>query len=136
MTLEAEQEPTVEEVEAGSGVGVPLADLVLSPTTIALLEAVGIEDVSSLVEMMEEDPEVLLTVPGFSSRYAEEVEVQLQVFDYWAPAKKKGSRVPSVKAKTTEEEDGDREVETERRSRRQRRPRVQQRDERPDGGYG
>jgi len=143
MTLEAEQEPTVEEVEeaaveeeAGSGVGVPLADLVLSPTTIALLEAVGIEDVSSLVDMMEEDPEALLTVPGFSSRYAEEVEVQLQVFDYWAPTKKKGPRVPSVKAKTTEEEDEHREVEAERRSRRQRRPRVQQRDERPDGGYG
>ncbi len=139
LAAEAVEEPTVEEIEEAavaveeeaeevSTIGMPLTNLVLSPTTIALLEAVGIEDVASLVATMEEDPEALLTVPGFSSRYAEEVEIQLQVFGYWAPTKR-GTRVPSARAKSagTDEEDGeveDREAEAERRSRRQRRPRA------------
>jgi N utilization substance protein A len=96
VEAEAEPEPTVEEVakakeqeaEAAPGTGMGLADLVLSPTPIALLEAVGIEDVADLVELLEEDPEALHSVPGFSARYAEEVEIQLQVFGYWAPSKK------------------------------------------------
>jgi N utilization substance protein A len=71
-----------------------LADLVLSPTTIALLEAVGIDNVARLVRLMEEEPEALITVPGFSSRYVEEVEIQLQVFGYWDPAKR-GARSAS-----------------------------------------
>jgi len=95
LAPEAVEEPTEEEIEEAataieeeeevSTIGMPLTSLVLSPTTIALLEAVGIEDVATLVDMMEEDREALLTVPGFSSRYAEEVEIQLQVFGYWTP---------------------------------------------------
>jgi len=84
---EVEEAALEEKVEEVSGVGVPLTDLVLSPPVIALLEAAGIEDVASLVGLMEE-PEALLAVPGFRSRYAEEVEVQLQVFDYWSPREK------------------------------------------------
>ena len=106
----ASEEPAVEKVEKAeaeekvkgpAGTRVPLADLVLSPTTIALLEAVGIEDVARLVELMEE-PEALLTVPGLSSRYVEEVEVQLQVFGYWSPKKrppsKRGKRLSARQA--------------------------------------
>ncbi|MEA3346423.1 MAG: transcription termination factor NusA [Chloroflexota bacterium] len=85
---EVEEEPEeveeVEEEEAPSGEGVPLADLILSPTTITLLKAAGIGDVADLVELMAE-PDALLAVPGFTPRYAEEVEVQLQVFGYWSP---------------------------------------------------
>jgi DNA-directed RNA polymerase alpha subunit len=109
LALEASAEPAVvEEPEAEeieeviveeerkekvSTRGMALADLVLSPTTIALLEAVGIDDVARLVRLMEEDPEALLTVPGFSSRYVEEVEIQLQVFGYWDPTKRGGRAV-------------------------------------------
>jgi DNA-directed RNA polymerase alpha subunit len=99
------EEPEAEEIEEViveeerkekvSTRGMALADLVLSPTTIALLEAVGIDDVARLVRLMEEDPEALLTVPGFSSRYVEEVEIQLQVFGYWDPSKR-GARAVSA----------------------------------------
>lgn len=113
LALEAVEEPPVEKIEEAavaveeeekeeervSTRGMPLTNLVLSPTTIALLEAVGIEDVASLVDMMEEDPKALLTVPGFSSRYVEEVEIQLQVFGYWDPTKR-GARAVSAGGRT------------------------------------
>jgi DNA-directed RNA polymerase alpha subunit len=104
---EAVEEPEPEEVaeevveakeeepeQAVSTSRMSLTELVLSPTTIALLEAVGIDTVARLVRLMEEEPEALITVPGFSSRYVEEVEIQLQVFGYWDPAKR-GARAAS-----------------------------------------
>jgi len=67
-----------------------------------------------------EEPEALLAVPGFRSRYAEEVEVQLQVFDYWSP-RQKVRTPPSRRGKRRKEE----EASTVRAERRQRRPGVQ-----------
>jgi len=122
---EVEEAAMGEKVEGAPGAGVPLADLILGPVTIALLEAAGIEHVASLVEFMEE-PEALLAVPGFSSRYAEEVEVQLQVFGYWSPGKK--PRTPFAKARKAKEGEEVGETEAGRRSRRQRRPRVRPRE--------
>jgi len=117
---EEAEEAEAEQVTEIPGAGVPLADLVLSPTTIALLEAVGIEDVASLVEFVEEGPEGLLTVPGFTSRYAEEVEIQLQVFGYWSPDEKK-ARAPSPRGRRTRGEEEKEEAER-RTVRHQRRP--------------
>jgi len=123
---EGEEAPVKEEVP---GAGVPLTDLVLSPPAIAFLEAAGIEDVASLVELMKE-PGALLTVPGFTPRYAEEVEVQLQVFGYWSPEEGASAHVPS-KEREAGKREAEEEVETEaeKRSRRQRRPRVRRREE-------
>ncbi len=124
--VEEVKEAAEEKVEVPPGTGVPLTELVLSPTTIALLEAAGIEDVASLVELMKE-PKALLTVPGFSPRYAEEVEIQLQVFGYWSPQKKARASLDKVE----EEKEVGRE-EAERRAWRQHRPRGQRREEGPD----
>jgi N utilization substance protein A len=126
---EKEEVRVTEQMEELPQVGMPLAKLILSPTTIALLEAAGIEDVASLVELMEEDPEALSMVPGFTPRYAEEVEIQLQVFGYWAPEEKKAhtASARARKVNAENEEEGDiRDEEAERRSRRQRRPRRQE----------
>lgn len=142
------EEPTVvEEVERGApekraegapGVGVPLTDLVLSPPVIALLEAVGIEDVASLVALMQ-DPGALREVPGFNPRYVEEVEVQLQVFEYWSPKERARARVPSVRVRESEEkEEAEERVRARRGPRRQPRPRAGRREERgrPDHDSG